>query len=242
MEAGSHAQTDPTNIGIWSHLRSLGACGWKISLQFIFSHCDIPANDAADAAAGTACSLGLEYHAGVPLAKSCALARLKRVLWRQWGNACDPGNQYSGWLCGCRAPRLEGLTRRAEIEVRRLRTGHHALLRPYLSRSVFHSASQEERATITRACPHCSRPSSLRHLFLDCLGGNALAARLMFLPGNLRAWAGAPGPPATILRELLFCRPDLALAYLQEAGFLGKFSTSLSPPASRPAGSHAAVL
>lgn len=220
LEGGSHSQTDPTNIRIWSSLRSLGFSGWKITMQFIFSHCDLPGNDAADAAAGSACDLGRDLHYSVPLTRSCSLARLKRVLWLHWVLDCDPENQYSEWVRGSRAPILEGITRRAEVEIRRLRTGHHALLRPYLSRDVWRSASRVEQETRIRSCPLCGQPSSLRHLFLECIGGNALAARLRTLVGKLDSWTDAP---EAALRELLFARPRLALAYLQEAGLLAKF-------------------
>ena len=223
LKVGSHNQTDPTNTSIWRSLRGLGAKGWSQTMQFVFSHCDLPHNDLADEAARDACNLDLATHDAVPLARRDAVARVKRVLWREWADVNGGEGPYASWLNGHRAPRVEGLTRRADLEVRRLRTGHHALLRPYLSRDVWQAATPEERSSKRRNCPLCGQPTSLPHLFLDCLGGNALPARLTTLVPGLSSWPDVQIKPGTVLKELLFGKTRLALEYLQGAGFIGPF-------------------
>ena len=218
LQSGSHSQTDPVNIAIWAELRFLGSRGWLFHVQFVFSHCDMPRNDAADAAAGDACNLPLSQHEAAPLDRNSALTRLKRVLWRDWADNCHTNNlQYEEWLGGRRAPRLLGLSRRGEMDVRRLRTGHHALLRVYASREARLSASQEERVSGVRNCLLCKQPASLRHFFFDCAGGRTLEARLSIIAREAALWSESPG---VILRTLLFQKPHLALEYLQQAGFL----------------------
>ena len=55
-----------------------------------------------------------------------------------------------------------------------------------------------------RNCPHCSQPASLQHLFLDCIGGHALEARLVAIGRDAQLWSQKPGE---ILRTLLFQKP-----------------------------------
>ena len=105
LASGSHMQNDATNVAIWKGIRLLGARGWRFHLQFVFSHCGIEMNDAADAAAGNACNSEIASHDAVPLSRKCALARLRRVLWSNWSaSAVSTNSQYVQWLDGRRAP------------------------------------------------------------------------------------------------------------------------------------------
>ena len=188
-------------------------------------------NDAADAAAGNACNSEIASHDAVPLSRKCALARLRRVLWSNWSaSAISSNSQYMQWLDGRRAPPPAGLSRRAEVEIRRLRTGHHALLRTYISRSVWRVATPEERNSKVRNCPLCSDKASLQHLLLECPGGEAPRLRLTLLKRGISSWSVTDPKPDQIVKELLFRKPALALDYLQQAGLLDKFTVTRVNP------------
>ena len=109
--------------------------------------------------------------------------------------------------------------------MRRLRTGHHSLLRSYLSSQTWNwkDASPEEKATRLRSCPHCGSTSSIQHLLLDCPDNAAATSRDEILAKGLASWSAPLSKPNDVLREALFEKPGLTITFLQAAGFMDGF-------------------
>lgn len=245
LARGSHVQRDPANIMIWEGVRRLAARECKIVFQHIHSHCGIPGNMRADVLARE----GADRKAPYITSRICAAGWAKEVQRLQWHKVgtsnvtCRRVKQnlhpyihpYFSMNPGRCIPKLQGLTRKAETEIKRVRTGHHALFRTYLNRcpdyiKERHTVSEGvTRTTRIMLCPLCKAQdieceATLFHVFCLCPNPNSLYHRsILEEKSKLKR-----RPDITIdfkfLRNILFIQPALALEFLQNLDLIEKFT------------------
>ncbi|KAJ9455207.1 L1Tc protein [Diplonema papillatum] len=238
LDHGPHRQVDPANIEIWQLLGKLADRGYTIHLQFVYSHCGLAGNDEADTRAKTGASSPGERGPRPPLTRSTAAARHKSYVQKRWSAGVlkahpELGSHYDGKLAhaqivnGRKLPKIDHLTRRAEREIRQIRTGQHRLLRNWC-REDYDALAKTERSS-NRPCPHCGEVAEcpVSHLFLDCGHEGTQGKRdLMWeVASPLRREGGQPVwiPRHEQLWRLLFEHPETALEYLQGTGLLEEY-------------------
>ncbi|KAJ9452503.1 RNA-directed DNA polymerase from mobile element jockey [Diplonema papillatum] len=147
LSAGPHSQVEPLAIECWTILSEMEARGYDVTLHFVYGHCGLEGNDAADVLAKAA-ALGYRRAAGAsssdhpepfPLTVAGAVCRYRTYLRlnsseagakEAFERADGHGNlsPFARIVHGRPIPRRRHLTPRAEREVRQLRTGHHRLI------------------------------------------------------------------------------------------------------------------
>ncbi|KAJ9436025.1 putative RNA-directed DNA polymerase from transposon X-element [Diplonema papillatum] len=262
LDHGPHRQVDPANIEIWQLLGKLADRGYTIHLQFVYSHCGLAGNDEADTRAKTGASSPGERGPRPPLTRSTAAARHKSYVQKRWSAGVlkahpELGSHYDGKLAhaqivnGRKLPKIDHLTRRAEREIRQIRTGQHRLLRNWC-REDYDALAKSERSS-NRPCPHCGEVAEcpVSHLFLDCGHEGTQGKRdLMWeVASPLRREGGQPVwiPRHEQLWRLLFEHPETALEYLQGTGLLEEYRILVpttpdeQPTESRPSATRTAT-
>ncbi|KAJ9462957.1 hypothetical protein DIPPA_31388 [Diplonema papillatum] len=241
LRRGPHKQKEPANIEIWQLLEKLVAKGHTPILQFVFGHCALAGNDEADALAKNGISAA-HAEKQPPMTVATARARYREHTWESVhasamkASPYRPGGPlpYAQLVRGRKVPKTAHLTRRAEREIRQLRTGHHELLHNRY-RKDWEDLAAEERQRV-RPCELCDATPvcPITHLFLECKVGYAMRApmwRQVFeadpkVPRELPA----PGSRHKMLWPLLFEHPEAALAYLQDAGLVARYQILEDPP------------
>ncbi|KAJ9453358.1 putative RNA-directed DNA polymerase from transposon BS [Diplonema papillatum] len=241
LRRGPHKQKEPTNIEIWQLLEKLVAKGHTPILQFVFGHCALAGNDEADALAKGGISTA-HVEKQPPMTVATARARYREHTWESVhasamkASPYRPGGPlpYAQLVRGRKVPKTAHLTRRAEREIRQLRTGHHELLHNRY-RKDWEDLAAEERQRV-RPCELCDATPvcPITHLFLECKVGYAMRApmwRQVFeadpkVPRELPA----PASRHKMLWPLLFEHPEAALAYLQDAGLVARYQILEDPP------------
>ena len=184
-------------LNSWMLLR-LAMRGCAVHFQWVPAHVGLAGNEKADALAKKALQNALRRKKAAmrdPVSFSSARTALLR-LHREQYNA-DPGEASlyaehtpDGRLSYLAAPRPPaGLSRKHEVHVRRLRTGHHKLLRDYPDPSQL------------RKCAHCPTENcTVEHLLLLC-PARAMHRRLL--------------PRGLSVRRLLWEHQSEVAAYLE---------------------------
>eukprot|EP00760_Papus_ankaliazontas_P037367 PhM_4_TR8461/c0_g1_i1/m.79128 len=129
LQRGPLAQQHPTESDIWSMLLDLSSV-MEIHLQFVYGHCGIPENEAADALASSNIST---YATTAPLSEANARAHIKRNVIAKWREQL--GTTHRSTLVGHRPTPKHGrcailgqpLTREEQVHLARLRTGQSEL-------------------------------------------------------------------------------------------------------------------
>ncbi|KAJ9438454.1 RNA-directed DNA polymerase from mobile element jockey [Diplonema papillatum] len=243
LSAGPHSQVEPLAIECWTILSEMEARGYDVTLHFVYGHCGLEGNDAADVLAKAA-ALGYRRAAGAsssdhpepfPLTVAGAVCRYRTYLRlnsseagakEAFERADGHGNlsPFARIVHGRPIPRRRHLTPRAEREVRQLRTGHHRLIMT-LYATDWRSFSEAELQSHFLPCPVCGvrSTSPLLHLFVHCRDLITAPLRAAMRHDITRRIKKDPGGPIESLWYYLFVHPEHALFYLQRAGALPPF-------------------
>ncbi|KAJ9461480.1 RNA-directed DNA polymerase from mobile element jockey [Diplonema papillatum] len=243
LSAGPHSQVEPLAIECWTILSEMEARGYDVTLHFVYGHCGLEGNDAADVLAKAA-ALGYRRAAGAsssdhpepfPLTVAGAVCRYRTYLRlnsseagakEAFERADGHGNlsPFARIVHGRPIPRRRHLTPRAEREVRQLRTGHHRLIMT-LYATDWRSFSEAELQSHFLPCPVCGvrSTSPLLHLFVHCRDLITAPLRAAMRHDITRRIKKDPGGPIDSLWYYLFVHPEHALFYLQRAGALPPF-------------------
>ncbi|KAJ9435879.1 RNA-directed DNA polymerase from mobile element jockey [Diplonema papillatum] len=241
LSQGPHKQQERDNVRIWQALEKLVAKGYTPVLQFVYGHCGLAGNEEADGLAKQGVSQTGE-ETQPPMTVGTAKARYREHAWEALHAASmrespyQPGGPlpYTQLVRGRKVPKTAHLTRRAEREIRQLRTGHHQLLRNCYRDDWMDLAAEERQAT--RPCQLCDATPicPLTHLFLECrIGGDERATMWRrvhkAIPDTPRE-KPTPRERHKLLWPLLFELPEAALAYLQAVGLVPKYEVYEDPP------------
>lgn len=169
----------------------------KVYLHWIPSHVGIPGNERADALAKESLSMQTPPASFIPNPDLRSLVhRVQRQLWQQWWTLQRP-SQYLPDLLS-EAPFTEGLTRREQVCIARLRLQTCLLTHSHLFKKE-----------IPAECETCHVQLTLTHLLIDCRLQEAHRRRLRIMatalnkPFNLTTLLSPDFPASTLLKYLI---------------------------------------
>ena len=152
----SMASTNPTAT-IAGLLHSMGGCRADITIQWIPSHVDVPGNELADAAAKDATSLVTEDQGEKPVSFAAVKAHIRRVIKDEPVQHQRTAETYKNYN---KDTDKDIKTRKDQVLIARLRSGHHNGFRAYQHR-IDEAVSPE--------CPYCpGQQQDLQHWMQDC--------------------------------------------------------------------------
>ena len=161
LQEGSHAQNGEYEYLIWQSLNSITRrLSASITIQYVPGHCGLPGNELADSLANRASDK--EPQDGFKIDIKIANATLRNELRRQWDLTQDPTHLHNVVKRGRRPYRDKELSRRDDVALARLRTGHSTLLKTYNSSFTFGQPFKGQPL-----CP-CGTQEDLQHLLLNC--------------------------------------------------------------------------
>ena len=165
----------------------------EVMFQWVPGHCGLPGNEKADQEAKEAAAQGIGPGGiqNAPVSFQAAKSSIRRVV-----RDPSPGGRTSQVYRGPRR-HPQGLSRKEEVVLAQLRSGHSLHLATYKNR-----VSGDDST-----CPRCGEgDETLEHLFQSCIALEACRVTCF----------GSPSPPLSVL----WGEPDRVVRYLRSCGIL----------------------
>jgi ribonuclease HI/ssDNA-binding Zn-finger/Zn-ribbon topoisomerase 1 len=147
LGAGPLADNDANLQTLWNQLYKLAARGTQVAFQFVFSHCGVPINEAADKAADEGNKLD---QSTVPMWLPDFMSAAKELLLEEWHASIredDPRKAALGHTKMSPCKTVDGVSRADEVLLAQLRTGECPL---------FGRLAHRLGASSVEACRWCS--------------------------------------------------------------------------------------